>query len=162
MIGLIALFLLLAWLLITLWITSRIKKLLILSGIKVCILPLIFIVIFVVPVADEIVARFQFKQLCQPENILVYDENKLKNKNVKLVLNRKNKLNKAVLITEYIKKWNDSNTNELLLVKKMYRAKGGWLINTLFPTAGPLTFKKACGFGGAGKLFSELNVNVIE
>ena len=44
--------------------------------------PLILIVVFIAPVLDEIVGGFQFRALCTPENMLIYDAEKVRGKTV--------------------------------------------------------------------------------
>jgi len=160
--GLIVLSFLLIWILTVLWLTFIIQKKICLSGSKVIFLPIFYVVIFFIPVSDEIMARFQFKKLCQPENTLIYDDNKLKDRQVKTGFSRINRMFKIVPIREQIQEWNEYSTNELLLTHKMYSTNGGVLIRTLYAPYGPIIFNGRCGYGSSSILFRKLDVTVIE
>jgi len=40
---------------------------------KTTVTVVIFILLFVAPVADEIIGGFQFRAMCTPENLLIYN-----------------------------------------------------------------------------------------
>ena len=43
---------------------------------------MLFAVLLIAPVMDEIIGGFQFRAMCIPENLLIYDEKKVRGKTV--------------------------------------------------------------------------------
>ncbi len=124
--------------------------------------PVVFILLFIAPVADEIIGGFQFRALCTPENLLVYDVDKLRGK---IVVPRDipmKTLDKIIPIVVTIGAWEDAGTGELLLTYKIISAKGGWLSHFIGGGTSFFTFNGKCSSKEYYKLFEKLNVTKLE
>lgn len=126
--------------------------------------PILFVLIFILPVADDIIGGFQFRALCKPENFLTYDAEKVRGKKVKTKDSTIHKLNKAVPIRVLTRKWYDADNGEILITYKMYNATGGWLSQLIgFPEGSPpYTFDGTCNSKEYYELFDKLNITTIE
>ena len=126
--------------------------------------PLVLILIFVAPIMDEIIGGFQFRALCKPENILIYDEDKLKGRSVRPRIIQLKTINKVIPIVVTTGQWQDFETGELLVTYKRLRAKGGWLSRLIgFPQGSPpYTFDGSCSLKEYYLLFEKLDVTKIE
>ncbi len=124
----------------------------------------LFILMFIAPVADDIIGGFQFRALCTPDNMLVYDAEKLRGKSVVHRDVPIKTINMIIPIVVTIGQWEDSNTGELLISRKIIRAKGGWLSRFIgFPGGSPpYTFDGYCSSDEYYQLFEQLNVTKIE
>ena len=125
---------------------------------------LIFVLLFIAPVADDIIGGFQFRALCKPENLLVYAEEKLRGKSVKPRSVPPHTINKILTIFVSTGQWEDSETGELLVTYRIYEAGGGWLSRLIgFPQGSPpYTFNGYCMSKEYYQLFTKLNVTKIE
>lgn len=124
----------------------------------------LFVLLFIAPVADEIAGGFQFRALCTPENMLVYDESKVRNKKVVTKESIVKTINKIIPIRELTREWLDPANGQVLITHKMYHAKGGWLSRTIgFPQGSPpYTFNGSCSSKEYYELFEKLNITKIE
>lgn len=124
----------------------------------------LFVLIFLAPVADEIVGGFQFRAMCTPENLLIYDPEKVRGKSVVHRDMPLNTINKIIPIVVTTGQWEDSETGEILITRKILRAKGGWLTRLVgFPQGSPpFTFKGSCSSEEYYQLYEKFNVTKIE
>ena len=124
----------------------------------------LYILVFIAPVADEIIGGFQFRAMCMPENLLIYDENKLKSRSVVPRDVPLQTIDKVIPIVVSTGQWEDHKTGELLVTYKLLHAKGGWLSRLIgFPEGNaPFTFDGYCGPKGYYSLFEKLNVTKIK
>ena len=124
----------------------------------------LFVLIFISPVADEIIGGFQFRAMCTPENLLVYDPAKVRGKSVVHRDVPLYTINKIIPIVVSTGQWEDSKTGELLITYKIYRAKGGWLSRFIgFPQGSPpYTFYGRCSSKEYYQLYKKYNVTKIE
>jgi hypothetical protein len=131
---------------------------------KVVIHKLLFAFMFVAPVADEIVGGFQFRAMCTPESLLIYEPEKLRGKTVETKESTTRTINKIIPIKELTREWIDSDTKEVLITRKIYWAKGGWLSRLAPMQQGspPFTFNEKCSSKEYYQLFEKLNVTKIE
>jgi hypothetical protein len=113
---------------------------------KTLVLSLTFIILLSAPVMDEIIGGFQFRALCAEQNIVIYDEDKLKN-NVLIVSPVS-----SVTTDEYLVSLRqtdmggrDAKTGELLLQYTKNKANGGWISRLMGRTSQPITFNRVCG-----------------
>lgn len=124
----------------------------------------LFVLVFIAPVADEIIGGFQFRAMCTPDNLLSYDPEKVKEKTVETNESSTVTLNKIIPIHELTRKWHDADTGEVLIVRKIYNASGGWLSRLIgFPEGSPpYTFDGHCDSKEYYQIFKKLNVTKIE
>lgn len=104
-------------------------------------------VVFLLPVADEIVGQFQFRALCSAQAKMEADEQKATGKMLIPLGLKKTALSGYVLETEeHYWAYKDSETNEILISWKDFKSKGGWLSNFIgFPDGHPpYTFGGSC------------------
>jgi hypothetical protein len=94
---------------------------------------LAFVLIMVLPVADEIVGGYQFRALCKESAALKINTEKIKGRTVKVVVAPSNEVlpGKAVTIYHSHESFRDTATNEEIASNDWYVAKGGWLIRLL-------------------------------
>ncbi len=108
----------------------------------------IFIFIFITPVADEIAGRFQFAELCRDERNIYFDEDKLSGETVLWTGTYTSEIkNKFIPIMERVTTWSDINSAEKLIEYKVFIAKGGWLSRFISfnSVSNPYTFDGFCG-----------------
>ncbi len=97
---------------------------------------------------DEIIGGFQFRALCKPENMLIYDAEKVRNKTLLYSpLSIKKIKNTIIPIEVSLLGGGDLTTGEILLERKKYRATGGWLSRFIAfnSMTRPYTFNGVCG-----------------
>lgn len=107
----------------------------------------LFTLIFLVPVADEIVGGFQFRALCKKNALLIFDEEKIKGKTVAYQRVRDNYIYRYLIpVLERSWSYKDIGTGEIVISWKSYEAKGGWLSHFIgFPPGSPpYTFDGSC------------------
>tara|TARA_R110002111_G_scaffold74962_1_gene119071 strand:+ start:83 stop:436 length:354 start_codon:yes stop_codon:yes gene_type:complete len=114
---------------------------------------------------DEIIGGFQFRALCTPENMLIYDAEKVRNKTLLYSpISREKIKNKILAINEVLSGGFNPTTGDLLLKRKKYRATGGWLSRffAFNNVTRPYTFNGVCGVKDElGKLEKKLNIKAI-
>ncbi len=122
--------------------------------------PIIFILLFIAPVADEIIGGFQFRAMCTPENLLVYDAEKVKGKTLETNEATTRTINKIIPIRELTREWFDPETNEVLIKHKILHVGGGWLTRLLGLPA--YSFNGDCDTREYYEMFDRLNITKIE
>jgi hypothetical protein len=120
-------------------------------------------VVFLLPVADEIVGQFQFRALCSKEVIFIDEINA---KNTDIYLDGVGDEYVGSKILKVIKqKWiyRDAKTHNILVSWSVIRAKGGWLSRFIgFPEGNPpYTFDGSCSPKGSVD-FDKLNLNKVQ
>lgn len=90
-------------------------------------------VMFLLPIADEIIGEKQFRELCLNSNELKFEPTIAGRKydlayktSLTVLLN-----NYAIPIQEYSIEYTDKNTGNLVATGKTYIANGGWLVRTM-------------------------------
>jgi hypothetical protein len=127
MVGLTILAVLLFWIVLSLGITWLIMKKLPLKRFKfIAALPL-FVIVFLIPVADELLARPQFEALCRKGNVIRIDAQKIKGKTVRLEIQPFNQEIEGAIIpilhSHY--SYRDVATDEEFAWYDVYEARGG-------------------------------------
>jgi hypothetical protein len=124
--------------------------------------PLKFIFVFIVPVMDEIIGGFQFRALCTPKNLLVYDAEEMRGKTLQQRFGPDYYINGKMLpikVTE--SQWFDPTTKVVLLTRNIFYAKGGWLLRITGWSAN--SFNGSCDLiSQSSRIMKELNVTRIE
>lgn len=92
-----------------------------------------FLLLMALPLADEIVGAFQFNALCKENAVLRIDEEKVKGKSVRLVIDPVNEVlpYKALVIYHSHYTFSDVSSKEKLAEFDEYVAKGGWFVHAL-------------------------------
>lgn len=128
---------------------------------KYWLYPPVFILILIAPVMDEIIGGFQFRALCTPENLLVYDAEKVRGKTLQQRFGPDYYINGKMLpikVTE--SQWFDPTTKEVLLTRNIFYARGGWLLRSIGWTG---SFNGSCDLiSQSSRIMTELNVTRIE
>ena len=164
--GLILLFILGVWLFVAKKLTSFLTTRMQVGVIKKAARVLLFVLILVAPLADEVIGGFQFRALCEAETQLHYDKDTLAGKEVysdTLVAVKVENI--AIPVVSQMQTYTESNTLKMLLNYKVLYADGGWLsraihFNSVYQ---PYTFDGYCGPEGekVQELLKNLNVTVI-
>jgi len=119
------------------------------SGTKKAVIhKVLFVLIFIAPVADDIIGGFQFRALCKQGAKLIYDVEKVRGKTVLWSGMPRTKIKNTIIpIEESIVDWVDVNTGEILIKYKEYYATGGWLSRFIAfnSVTRPYTFHGVCG-----------------
>ncbi|MBK8186126.1 MAG: hypothetical protein IPK77_02100 [Cellvibrio sp.] len=121
-------------------------------------------VVFLLPVADEIVGQFQFRAMCSEEVIFV-DEINAKNTDIYYAGVRRSNQDGILPFMKEAWIFKEVNTDKVLVSWSVIRAKGGWLSRIIgFPEGNPpYTFYGYCSPEGAFDFdFKKLNLNEVE
>jgi hypothetical protein len=99
------------------------------GSVRVIVRALIFTVVFLLPVADELLARPQFAALCREGAVLRIDAEKIKGKTIRLEISPKNQVVEKtpipILHSRY--SYREATTNEELAHYDVYAALGGFM-----------------------------------
>ncbi len=135
------------------------------SGTKKTIIHIaLFILFFIAPVADDIIGGFQFRAMCTPDNMLVYDSEKVRGKSIEYKGVSVDKIYKIIPIWVTQSEWTEPGAAQVLIVRKKYDAMGGWLSRLIgFPEGSPpYTFDGTCNsFKAYDQLLKKLNITEI-
>ena len=112
---------------------------------------------------DEILAKYQFRALCKPDNLLSYQADKVRGQLVTTKALNRTSISAPVPLTEHTRQWFAAGTDEVLITNKSYYAKGGWLMRLIgFPAGSPpLLFDGTCRSKEYNTLFQKLNIQEI-
>ena len=108
----------------------------------------VFSLLFIVPVADEVVGGFQFRALCKKGSRLIYVAEEVKDKTVWWSEKpRKEVANTILTIKEAVIYGVDPVTKKQLVEYKNYYATGGWLSRSIAfnSVTRPYIFNGSCG-----------------
>jgi len=123
------------------------------------------VLLFPLPVADEIVGKAQFRNLCSEHTVIKVDPEKARGKKVFL---REGTIVEVPGMAVSIKRhpWNyaDVESKEILLSYEVFYAKGGLLMRSLgiSETGAPLIFPGYCGPKNERAVFDELKIVRVE
>lgn len=130
---------------------------------KTIVYYVVFTILLITPLVDEVIGKFQFNSLCSLNNRLIFNEDNLKGKTVRTKEVIQRKIHNIIPITEQTRKWLDVETEEILVVHKMYDAEGGWISRLIgYPDGRPYTFNGRCGYVDTYKLFQKLDVTKMD
>lgn len=122
------------------------------------------VTIFIVPVMDEIIGGFQFRELCKSEVTFHIDEKKAAGKTLHLKSADVTHFTGMVLPT-YKQEWKyaDHSTNEELFSYAVLHSDGGWLSRWISFNSSqyPYTFDGVCGNKYRESIFQNLNVKLV-
>ncbi|RCS56715.1 hypothetical protein [Parvibium lacunae] len=113
---------------------------------------LLFVMLMILPVGDEIIGGMQFRALCEANEFIDVDIEKIRGKTIVLggetnmglpgMIDRS--IASVIPIIESTSTWKDETTGETLLTYKQYLASGGWLVRffKLTESSVPIAFSK--------------------
>lgn len=169
MIGIFFFFLVAVWFFFTWWLTLFLTRRME-SGPKTTVVEcLLFLILLVLPLIDEIVGGIQFAQLCKANSTVQFDRMKAAGKTV--YLSDVEDINvKGTWVPIRLQPWRyiDAVTGEPIVTFNILHATGGWLIRTLgiFEGNAPISFNSYCAPGGSRAyvydLFRKLNIKNID
>ena len=159
--GLILLFVLGVWFFITKFLTSFLTTKMQVGLLKKSIQVLLFILILVAPVGDEIIGGFQFKALCEREAVASYDKEKVYGKTVKYKSGDVTNFTNTIL-PSYKQVWVHvvvGSENDSISIADLH-SDGGWLsrwinFNSVHK---PYTFSGNCSGDKDGYLLQNLKI----
>ncbi len=125
----------------------------------------LFIMTFIAPVADEIIGGFQFRAMCTPENMLVYDSEKVRGKALQYKDVPSYSIDDMILPARVTQsEWVNPSTGEVLITHRIFYSSGGLLSRLIgFPEGNsPLTFNGQCDLREYYELFDKLNIQELE
>lgn len=135
MTGLFLIVVVFAWLVAVVFLTSWLMKRVSIkpSPVRMVVGLLIFVLLLPLPVADEIIGGYQFRELCRQGAVLRIDAEKARGQTVKLVIEPSNEILPGTAITIYHShlSFQNVNTGEEMASYDTYVAKGGWFIRML-------------------------------
>jgi hypothetical protein len=123
-----------------------------------------FLIVFLLPLADEIVGIFQFQHLCQQHSSIRVDRAKAAGKTVHLASTPNEEVKGTwVKIVLQPVRFLEATGGEPVMSYSGLNAYGGWLIRTLGISEGnkPLLFRGSCWPPDTDRLMKELNIKVI-
>jgi len=143
------------------------------AGYKIIVQVFLFLVLMIAPVTDEVVAWFKFKELCDKNSSVDIDIKNAKNKTLKLRTERDPNNSKYIKMPVHVIKsalvpiieesyeYIDPHTNKVVVAYKVFRVKGGWLINALgiSNNDSPLLFNNVCYPADRFSIFRKYNIN---
>lgn len=163
--GLLLLFVAACWLVVAAMITRRATRRFKSLAAKIAIGTLIFPLLLMAPVADEIVGARQFDALCKQYAVQVIDEEHALNRRVLSVGRAGERFVEGTAVRIRIQPWiyKDAETDKLLVSYHTLHATGGWLIRTLgiSETNSPLLFRRGCGPPDQDAFKKKFNITVI-
>jgi hypothetical protein len=159
--GLIVIFIIAFWVFLVTKLTKFLSKWIPVNKYSPALKVLLFVLLLVMPFADEIIGGFQFRALCKAEAVATYDEAKVRGKTVHLKSAEVIHYTNTILPThKQIWLYADHETNEELLSYVDIRSDGGWLSRWINFNGvhDPQTFSGNCGSDKEGYLFQNLNI----
>ncbi len=165
MTGLFLIAVAIAWLatvvVLTRWVTRRFRS----TASKFVSGLVVFPVLLVAPLTDELIGKRQFESLCKKYAVVVIDEQHAMNRHVVFVLPQKDQFAEGTAVQIRIDPnvYRDAETNQVLVSYYTLHAKGGWLIRTLgiSETNAPLLFRSGCAPVRQDAFKKKFNIIVI-
>ena len=159
--GLILIAVLWIWFLIAKSLSAFFTQQMQLGALKKLAQVLLFVLILVLPVADEIVGGFQFRALCKAEAVAIYDEAKVRGKTVKYKSGEVIHYAHTILPI-YKQVWIhivDGSEKDSITIVDLY-SDGGWLSRWInFNSVHrPYTFKGVCSGNKDDSLWRSLEI----
>jgi hypothetical protein len=162
--GMILIVILIVWFYIALILSSFLGAKIRAGLFKTVMRFVLFPLILLAPVADEIIGGFQFRALCKVEAVAVYDEAKVRERTVYDQSADLYYFTDTVLPT-YKQTWKyaDHTNNEELISFVELHSDGGWLSRWISFNSSqhPYTFDGVCGDNYRKYFFQDLNIKIV-
>lgn len=165
--GLLLLLVATVWFVISVLLVIRATRWIKAAGFRVLAGMVVFPVVLLLPLIDEMIAQPQFEALCRENAVLVIDAQAVRGRSVKLTFEPSNaRLTRmAVPVTYSRVVFRDATTGEAYGSFNRYDANGGWLIRALGISEGdsPLWMRRSyCSPGeGAHQVATRLGFYII-
>ncbi|MFM9917893.1 MAG: hypothetical protein ACKVOX_18995 [Rhizobacter sp.] len=144
----------------TRWVVRRVNSL----AMKVVSCLVLFPVLLVLPVADELVGKQQFDSLCTKYAVQVIDEQNAPNSRVKSVGGSGDWYAAGTAVRIRIQPWiyQDITTQNVVASYHTLHAEGGWLIRALgiSETRSPLLFSRSCAPPDERSFLKKFNIDI--
>lgn len=146
---------------VTRWTSQRFKSWF-MKGVCVVV---VFPLLLVAPLADELIGKQQFESLCGRYAVQVIDEPHALNRRVVYVPRGADQYAEGTAVRIRIDPWiyRDAETNQVLVSYHTLHAEGGWLIRSLgiSESNSPLSFGSGCGPADEREFIKKLNIAII-
>lgn len=130
-----------------------------------CIGLLVFVIGLPMPLADEIVGKWQFEALCKQYAVQMIDEQHAMNRRVLYEPRGADQFAQRTAVEIRIDPvvYRDAETNQVLVSYHTLHAKGGWLIRALgiSETSSPLLFQRGCAPKDQDAFKKKFNITVV-
>lgn len=125
---------------------------------KVVVQGVVFLLVFIAPVVDDILGGFQFRAMCSPENLLEYDAEKIAGKTIKTIPTKNYHVDN-ILVPIWVThtRWVDYTTGEILIDHKIMYSKGGWLSRSI-----GIQRDDSCDTNLYYEIFNQLGITVVD
>lgn len=127
---------------------------------------LLFVLLFPLPIIDEIIGKYQFERICQENSMIRIDREKAKGRIVYLDMPPLQKIKWSMVpIQLHLRRYFDVETGDLVASYAMPSAFGGALVRVIgFPEGrGGVIFNGYCGLKeNPRELFKQLGITVID
>jgi hypothetical protein len=165
MIGLLVLGILALWVAAAFWMARRLARAIPMkAGARPWASFGLFVLIFLLPVADELAARPSFNALCREGSTERIDAQRIAGRTVRLVVNPRNARLKGTFVPVYHShfEYRDAQTGDVLGGYEVYLAEGGLIARKLrFPTSRPLTGAFLCAPEDEGSIPKRYGFTVL-
>jgi hypothetical protein len=145
--GLILLTAFAAWIAVCISIATRLVRQLPAERFKSSVAILVFAVLFLLPISDEVVGRYQLSSLCRQGAVLKINAESIRGKSIRLSISPSNQLlpSTAIPILHSHYSYREATTGAELAQYDVYTARGGAVARWMqFPEGGhPLTIPSA-------------------
>jgi|GEM_PF-1422900 len=152
------------WLLVVLFIAVIVTKKINKTQWKLTAFSLSFVILFPLPLIDEIIVAKQFELLCKNRAKIIVDNPVTNGKTIMFGGNNRTEfLLGSIKVTESQRIFVDANTQEPIYHYLRFDAKGGWLINALkiSEESKPLLFPSVCQPADLENIDSQLGLTYI-
>lgn len=145
--GLLLLFVAGVWFFFVWWLTVFLTRKMPSGAMTTIVEYLLFAVLLVAPLADEIIGRFQFKALCKKNATVTLDTTNTQGRTVWFGESLRTQMTLGTIeVSQAQRRYVDAKTQEPIYHYSRLEAKGGWLIRTLgiSDPDSPLLFEGLC------------------
>ena len=132
---------------------------------KIVSIVVVFPILLLVPVADELIGKQQFETLCKRYAVQVVDAPSAMNAHVISVGGSSERNAEGTAIPVRVQPWiyKDTTTGKVVVSYHTLHAEGGWLIRTLgiSSTNSPLLFSRSCAPLDERSFIKTFNITIV-
>lgn len=165
MTGILLVAVVLVWLALTVTLTRWIIRVIKSPGLKLFAGIVVFLVLLVAPLLDELIGAFQFDSLCRRYAVQEIDAQNAMNRQVVFVPRGDDKFAEGTAVRIRIDPhvYKDAQTERVLVTYHTLHAEGGWLVRAtkISATNSPMLFRSGCGPRDEDAFKKNLNITVI-
>lgn len=163
MIGLMALFFVVLWVIFSGFVSFLITKKISSDGYKTVVMLILFSILFVAPIVDDILGGVQFRLLCSNDSVAYVNVEKSRNKELFEYSNEAVMSGYILPTKQHEFFFKDKATNEVVVSWRRYESSGGWLSRAInFNSSdAPFTFTGSCRPNYSGmSIVKDLNIKL--